>query len=112
MFTGSVLDNIDPNRELSNEEYKHILSTSGLMEIHMKKQLVMFNNKEKRFLVMARALARPSKVVIIEGNCEEFGEDVERSVIEKIRNEFQDSTIIFISEKDAHIINGIKTVIY
>ena len=31
LFSGSVVDNIDPNRELTNEEYKHILSTSGLI---------------------------------------------------------------------------------
>ena len=112
IFSGSFLDNIDPHRELSKEQYQHILATSGLIETISKKEVEKFNKKEKRLLALARALARPSKLIIIEGSCEEFGKEVERSVMEKIRVEFAESTIIYLVEKEDHIIAGFNDIIF
>ena len=77
-----------------------------------KKKVQKFGKKERRFLTLARALARTSSVIVIEGNCEEYGKEVEKCLLEKIRAEFSESTIIYLVEKKDDLITGFTDLFY
>ena len=55
---------------------------------------------ERNLIILARALIRESKILILDETMKELNDEVENKVLDNIFNYYKDTTIIYVSHKN------------
>ncbi len=110
LFTGSIYDNIMCFREISENEFLKVAKICRVEDIVQEKLHryhtvinATFNNLsggEKERIILARALLSKPKVLILDEALSEVDEKLERNIIRDIKNNFLDTTLIYVSHKN------------
>lgn len=103
VFTGSIRDNIDPYRQLSDEKLWKIIKSLNLdkninnLDFEIDKN--SFSDGHKKLLCFARTLAKRSKILILDEPNGNLDEESDVLIQEIIKDQFADSTVILITHK-------------
>ena len=110
LITASIKDNILLNRDVLNNEYKKVLDICRIEDIVGKKPLRYettisdyannISGGEKRRIILARALLKNSKILILDEALSEVDSTLEREIIKDIRKYYNTKTIIYITHKN------------
>ena len=109
LFTGTIKENILINRNIDNKYFQKICDICFIEEIVNKKPLRYettisdyasnISGGEKQRIILARALLKNAKILILDEALSEVDKELEEKVIRGIKEEFKDKTIIYITHK-------------
>ena len=110
IITASIKDNILLNRSVDNNLYKQVLDICRIEDIVKKKPLRYettisdyannISGGEKQRIILARALLKDSKILILDEALSEVDSSLERVIIRDIRKYYKQKTIIYITHKN------------
>ena len=109
IFTGSIKENILINRDIDLEDFYRICNVCEIEEIVSKRPFRYettisdyaenISGGEKQRIILARALLKKTKIIILDEALSEVDQTLEKKIINNIKNEFKDRTIIYITHK-------------
>ena len=109
LIAASIKDNILLGREITSEEYDKVLKICQIEDIVNKKPMryettisdyaANISGGEKERIVLARALLKDAKILILDEALSEVDNDLEEKIINDIRNNY-DKTVIYITHKN------------
>lgn len=115
LMSGTVRWNLDPTSRSSDEEIWHCLQVAHLHDVVSKLPQQLdhtvseggnnFSSGQKQLFCLARALLRKSKIVIMDEAMSAVDEVTERLVLEILRREFRQCTVITIAHRLKTILN-------
>lgn len=110
IFTSTVRENIIFNRDISPEEFikvskicklENIVSTRPLRyESLISDDTNHLSGGEKQRIILARALLKTSKILILDEALSEVDYNLEADIIKNILDNYKDKTIIYVSHKN------------
>ncbi len=110
IVTASIKDNILLNRSVDNNLYKQVLDICRIEDIVKKKPLRYettisdyannISGGEKQRIILARALLKDSKILILDEALSEVDGNLERSIIKDIKKFYKTKTILYITHKN------------
>ena len=110
LITASIKDNILLGRDIPLEEYENVLKICHLESIVSNKPLRYettisdyasnISGGEKERIILARALLKKSKILILDESLSEVDSNLEMEIISDIRKYYWDKTIIYITHKN------------
>lgn len=110
LFTGSVKENIEMDRNIDEDDFYNICKICEVDKIINKKEMryesliePSLNNisgGEKQRIILARALLKKANIIILDEALSEVDIKLERKIIKNIRDYFKNKTIIYISHKN------------
>ena len=109
LFTSTIKDNLLLNRKIPEQKLNKIIDICELKEVINAKKLGLdtlveeggfnFSGGERQRIILARALLKDSKYILIDEALSEVDLSLEKKIVAKILNYFQDKTIIYVSHK-------------
>lgn len=109
LFTGTIKENIIFDRDIDLKEFNEICSLCYVDEIVDKKPLryeTIINNEskfisggERQRIILARALLKKSSIYLLDEALSEVDYEMERNIINNLKNYFKGKTIIYITHK-------------
>ncbi len=113
LYTGSMLDNIKLDSDVSDEKLKNILKICEVEEISKKSHLgyyqlieengINLSGGERQRIILARTLLRPFHMLIIDEGLNQIDVNLERRILKKMFKEFQDKMVIVISHREENM---------
>ena len=110
LFTGTIRENIICFREISDEEFKTACKICKLEEIVNKKpnryntvinaSLNNLSGGEKQRIILARALLKKAKILILDEALSEVNITMEKEILDNIFTYFKNSTLIYVTHKN------------
>ena len=109
LFTGTIKDNILMYRNVEEEKFNDICKICHIEEILDNKKMRYnsvieptsnLSGGEKQRIILARGLLKFANIIILDEVLSEVDINLENSIIDNIRNYFNDKTIIYISHKN------------
>lgn len=109
LFNDTIINNLLLNREVEDQRIEDIAKICCLNEIIDKKvlryesrisnNLDALSGGEKQRVILARALLKESKIIMLDEALSEVDYQTERRIINNIKRYFNDKTIIYITHK-------------
>lgn len=110
LFTGTIRENIICFRNVSDEEFKTACEICNLEEIVKKRpnryntiinaSLNNLSGGEKQRIILARALLKKAKIIILDEALSEVNVNMEKEILDNIFTHFQNSTLIYVTHKN------------
>ncbi len=110
LFTGTIIDNIKCYREVLEEDYLKVLKICKIDEIVEKKpnryntlinaSLNNLSGGEKQRIILARALLKKSKILILDEALSEVNETMEKEILDNIFRNYEKETLIYVTHKN------------
>ena len=110
LFTGTIRENIICYRQISDEEFKIVCKICKLEEIVSKKpnryntvinaSLNNLSGGEKQRIILARALLKKAKIIILDEALSEVNVDMEKGILDDLFVYFKNSTLIYVTHKN------------
>ncbi len=110
LFTGTIKDNIVCFRNISDEEFLQVCRICKLEEIVNKRPnryntvinaaINNLSGGEKQRIILARALLKKAKIIIIDEALSEVNLELEKEILDNIKNNYQDCILLYVSHKD------------
>ncbi len=110
LFTGTIRENIICYREVLDEEFTKVCKICQLEEIVNKRpnryntvinaSLNNLSGGEKQRIILARALLKKAKIMILDEALSEVSVKLEREILEDIFQYFKNSTLIYVTHKN------------
>jgi ATP-binding cassette subfamily C (CFTR/MRP) protein 1 len=106
LLPGSIRSNLDPNALLRNADIVAALEEVGLQSVALGVEGLnttvadlSLSHGQRQLLAVARALLRPSKVLVMDEITASLDESTERRILSTVHAAFRDSTIITVAHK-------------
>ena len=110
LFTGTIRDNIICFRNISDAQFTRVCQICKLEEIVSKRpnryntvinaSLNNLSGGEKQRIILARALLKKAKIIILDEALSEVNVDLEKAILNDIFIEFKESTLIYVTHKN------------
>jgi ABC-type bacteriocin/lantibiotic exporter with double-glycine peptidase domain len=110
IFNGTIKDNITLGLKVDDQEFNKIANICLLDRIiknrPFKYDTFLFGGAgdlsggERNLIILARALIRNSKILILDETMKELNDEVENTVLDNIFKSYKDTTIIYVSHKN------------
>ena len=110
IFNGTIKDNITLGLKVDDQEFNKIAKICMLDRIiknrPFKYDTFLFGGAgdlsggERNLIILARALIRNSKILILDETMKELNDEVENKILNNIFNYYKDTTIIYVSHKN------------
>lgn len=110
LFSDTIYNNLVLGRNISNEKFENIVKICSIDKIIDKKNFryeTFINNTnltisggEKQRIILARALLKEAKILILDEPLSEVDYNLEREIIINLKNYYKDKTIIYITHKN------------
>lgn len=110
LFTGTIRENIICFRNISDEKFKQVCKICKLEEIINKRpnryntiinaSLNNLSGGEKQRIILARALLKKAKVIILDEALSEVNVNMEKEILDNIFKYFNNHTIIYVTHKN------------
>jgi len=110
IFTNTIRENIIFNREIELKEFDKVCKICKLDSIVAKRPLRYeclisddtnyLSGGEKQRIILARALLKESKILLLDEALSEVDYKLEKEIINNILDNYKDKTIIYVSHKD------------
>ena len=110
LFTGTIRENIICFRNISDEEFTTVCKICKLEEIVSKKpnryntiinaSLNNLSGGEKQRIILARALLKKAKILILDEALSEVNIGMEKEILDNIFTYFKNSTLIYVTHKN------------
>ena len=110
IFNGTIKDNITLGLEVDESKFNKIAEICLLERIIKNKPFGFdtflfggagnLSGGERNLIILARALIRESKILILDETMKELNDEVENKVLDNIFNYYKDTTIIYVSHKN------------
>ncbi len=120
IFNGTIKDNITLGLEIDESKFNKIAEICMLNRIIKNKTFGFdtflcggdgnLSGGERNLIILARALIRESKILILDETMKELNDEIEDKVLDNIFKYYKDKTIIYISHKNKK--NYFKRCIY
>jgi ATP-binding cassette subfamily C (CFTR/MRP) protein 1 len=106
LLPGSIRSNLDPNALLRDADIVAALEEVGLQSVALGVEGLnttvadlSLSHGQRQLLAVARALLRPSKVLVMDEITASLDESTERRILSTVHAAFRDSTIITVAHK-------------
>lgn len=109
LFTGTIRENIICFRDILDEDFKLICKICKIEDIVSKRpnryntlinaSLNNLSGGEKQRIILARALLKKAKILILDEALSEVNIDMEQEILNDIMSVFKDATIIYVTHK-------------
>lgn len=110
LFTGSIYENIICFRNIPDEKFKIVCKICKLEEIVNKRpnryhtlinaSLNNLSGGEKQRIILARALLKEAKILILDEALSEVNIEIEKSILDNLFQYYKNKTIIYVTHKD------------
>ena len=110
LFTGTIRDNIICFREIDEETFKAVCKICKLESIVEKRpnryntvinaSLNNLSGGEKQRIILARALLKKAKIIILDEALSEVNVDMEKGILDDLFVYFKNSTLIYVTHKN------------
>ena len=110
LFSDTIRNNIILGRQITEDKFRKIIEVCALEKVIASKPFrydtfIDGTNKElsggeKQRIILARALLKDAKIIILDEALSEVDYEVERLIINNLKNFFDDKTIIYITHKN------------
>ena len=110
LFTGTIRDNIICFRNVSDKEFMQVSKICKLEDIVNNRpnrfntvinaSLNNLSGGEKQRIILARALLKKAKIMILDEALSEVNVDMEREILDHIFTYFKSSTLIYVTHKN------------
>ncbi len=110
LFTGTIRDNIICFRNVVDEEFVNVCKICKLEDIVNKRpnryntvinaSLNNLSGGEKQRIILARALLKKAKIIILDEALSEVNVDLEKEILDDIFANFKNSTLIYVTHKN------------
>ena len=110
LFTGTIRENIICYREILDEEFTKVCKICKLEEIVNKRpnryntiinaSLNNLSGGEKQRIILARALLKKAKILILDEALSEVNVKLEKEILDDIFKYFKNSTLIYVTHKN------------
>lgn len=103
IFTGSIRDNIDPYKKLTDDRIWNILKNLNLaknvtdLDCPIRKN--EFSDGQKKLLCFARTMANKNRILILDEPCSNLDNENQVLIYQIIKKEFAESTIILVTHR-------------
>ncbi|KAF3011215.1 hypothetical protein E8E13_011623 [Curvularia kusanoi] len=112
VIPGSLRDNIDPLRNKSLDDINSALEKVGLASlvadrggIDVNMADIGLSQGELQLFAVARALLRPSKVLVVDEMTSSMDGSSEKKILDIVKTQFEDSTILAVAHRLATIVD-------
>lgn len=109
-FTGSIIDNILLDREITQAKLDEIIKICKLERIINKKTFGLdtflygggeeLSGGERQLVILARALINDFSILILDETLSEVNDSVEDEILKNLFHKYKDKTIIYVSHKN------------
>ena len=109
LFTGTIRDNIVCFRDVLDEDFKKVIKICKLEEVINKRPnrfnfmlnaaLNNLSGGERQRIILARGLLKDAKIIILDEALSEVNFEMEKEIINNIKEHFKDKTLIYVSHK-------------
>lgn len=110
LFTGTIRENIECYRNISEKDFKKVCRICRLEEIVAKRpnryntvinaSLNNLSGGEKQRIILARALLKKAKIIILDEALSEVNVTLEKEILDNIFYYFKNSTLIYVTHKN------------
>ena len=110
LFTGTIRENIICFRNILDEEFTKVCEICKLEDIVNKRpnryntvinaSLNNLSGGEKQRIILARALLKKAKIIILDEALSEVNVDLEKEILDDIFVHFQNNTLIYVTHKN------------
>ena len=110
LFTGTIRENIICFRNISDEKFKQVCKICKLEEIINKRpnryntiinaSLNNLSGGEKQRIILARALLKKAKIIILDEALSEVNVNMEKEILDNIFTYFKNNTLIYVTHKN------------
>ena len=110
IFSGTILENIICDRNIDEIEFLKVAKICELENIISKKKnryqtyinasINNLSGGEKQRIILARALLKNCKILILDEALSEVNIEMEKTIIKNVKKYFSDKTLIYVSHKD------------
>jgi ABC-type bacteriocin/lantibiotic exporter with double-glycine peptidase domain len=110
LFSGTIKENIICDRNIDDKKFLEICKICKLEEIIEKRpnryqtfinaSLNNLSGGEKQRIILARALLKNSKILILDEALSEVNIEMEKEIINNIKEYFENQTLIYVSHKN------------
>lgn len=110
LFTGTIRENIICLRQVLDQDFKKICEICQLEEIVNKRpnryntvvnaSLNNLSGGEKQRIILARALLKKAKIIILDEALSEVNVDMEKEILGNICSYFKNTTLIYVTHKN------------
>ncbi|XP_013179394.1 PREDICTED: multidrug resistance-associated protein 7 [Papilio xuthus] len=109
IFSGSVLENVDPLRQHGEAEVLRALTACGAREAvdargGLHAPAANLARGHAQLLCLARALLQRSKVLLVDEATANLDQEAERVILETIRCSFAGSTVVYVAHRAAGVL--------
>ena len=109
MYTDTIKNNIILDRQISYEDFLEVCNLTYVSDIIKEKKIsydylleesgANLSGGQRQRIVLARALLKQSKIILIDEGLNEVDISLERKILLNIFKKYQDKTIIIISHR-------------
>lgn len=110
LFTGTIRENIECFRPVAEETFKDVCKICRLDSIVsgrpnrfntvINASLNNLSGGEKQRIILARALLKKAKIIILDEALSEVNVDLEKEILDNIFANYKDSTLIYVTHKN------------
>lgn len=117
LFTGSIRVNIDPTGQFSDQQIWKAIETANLkrlvpsLDFKITENGANFSVGQRQLICMARAVARNSKIIVLDEATANMDSETDQLIHETISRNFRDCTVFTIAHKLNSILDSDKVIV-